>query len=107
MAVCLDYQSVYCDKQAVTSSTRFHLIAACILLLALAFKVWMKVETTQLGYQLGKERERIVQYDMEKRDLELQLSIVLRPDNLRALAEKRLGLKPLQIDQSLRVLVEG
>lgn len=106
MAICLDYQSVYCDKRTFSSSAKFHLVAAGILLVALSFKVWMKVETIELGYQLARERERIVQYDMEKRDLELQLSILTRPDNLRKLAEARLALKPLKLDQSLRIFID-
>ncbi len=90
----------------MSSSTRLHLIAAFVLLAALSFKVWMKVETIELGYKLAKQRELVVQYDMERRDLELQLSLLTRPDNLQALAAERLSLRPANMDQLVRIPAE-
>jgi hypothetical protein len=42
----------------------------------------MKLEATDLGYQLARERSKTVELDMERRELELQRSVLLRPDSL-------------------------
>ncbi|MDC0358207.1 hypothetical protein OAO01_05265 [Oligoflexia bacterium] len=103
MAVCLDYQSVYAPRHKIVISVRMQLFAAVFLLVSLAAKVWIKVETTQVGYELAQRRELAVQYDMQRRDLNLQLSILLRPDNLSKMAQERLGLVPLDPRQARKI----
>lgn len=79
-----------------------HVLAASALLLALAFRIWVKVEKTDLGYELARERNSTIQLDMDRRELELQLSVVKRPDHLRKEA-KRLNLQPLSPSQAVRL----
>lgn len=82
MAVCLQYQSVYVKREAAVVSLRVQVVAAMALLLVLGARVWMKLEVTDVGYQLARERSRTVELDMERRELELQRSVLLRPDSL-------------------------
>ena len=104
MAVCLDYQSVYYNRRASAVSIRLELAAGLLLALALVGKVWMKIESTDAGYQVARERQKTVQLDMERRDLELQLSVLLRRDNLSSMAQKRLGLSALNPKQARKVV---
>lgn len=103
MAVCLDYQSVYFKRDAVRISFRTKMLCALALLLALAFKIWVKIESTDLGYQLARERGRSVELDQRRRELELELSVVLRPDNLARRAQKELGLNSLHPLQARKI----
>jgi hypothetical protein len=64
----------------------------------------MKLEATDLGYQLARERSRMVELDMERRELELQRSILLRPDSLSAAARKMAALDDSGVEQSFRVV---
>ena len=79
-----------------------HVLTATALLLALSFRIWVKVEKTDLGYELARERNSTIALDMERRELELQLSVVKRPDHLRREA-KRLNLQPLTPSQAVRL----
>ena len=103
MAVCLEYQSVYCSSRERASSLKGQIICATLLLLALLSKVWIKVESTDIGYQVARERQRTISLDMERRELELQLSVLLRADNLTTAAQKRLGLGTLNPRQARRI----
>ena len=89
MAVCLNSQSVYLRKRTSVGSTRWQLLAAALLLAILSAKVWMKLESTDLGYQLASERQKTVDLDMERRELDLQLSVLMRPDNLERSAKSK------------------
>jgi len=82
MAVCLQYQSVYVKREAAVVSARAQIMAAVALLMVLGARVWTKLEATDLGYQLARERSKTVELDMERRELELQRSVLLRPDSL-------------------------
>lgn len=84
------------------SSWGAHVLAALALLLALTFRIWIKVEKTDLGYELARERNSTIQLDMDRRELELQLSVVKRPDHLRKEA-RRLNLQPLTPSQAVRL----
>jgi len=106
MAVCLDYQAVYSAQKGILVSVPVQIGAAILLLMALSFKIWVKYETTGLGYQLAKERQATVAYDMERRELELHLSILKRPDRLAATATQKLGLQPHSSSRFKRVGLE-
>ena len=88
---CLDYQLVYLSKQETFHSWSLFLVASLFLLLALGFKIWIGQNITSLGYQLAQEREMAVDYDMQRRELELQLSVLSRPDNIAQRAQEVLG----------------
>jgi hypothetical protein len=99
MAICLDHQAVYCRRQFPVISFRVQVAAAALLLFALGFKVWVKVCMTDVGYRVAEERQRLVELDREKRELKLQLAVLLRHDNLRLAATNRLGLVELTSDK--------
>jgi len=106
MAVCLDYQSIYKRRDDAIISVRLQLVAAILLLVALATKVWLRIETTDLGYRLAEARSQHVELDMQRRELELKLSILLRPDNLAEMAQKRLGFAELDPGQARRIKLQ-
>ena len=58
---------------------------------AFCLRVWIKLEKTDLGYRLARERNYTVKLDMERRELEMKLSVAKRPDVLKARAAQ-LGL---------------
>ena len=102
--MALDYQSVYHRKRTIVISVRFQIMAAVFLLAALITKVCIKIEGTSVGYQLAAERQKTIDLDMEKQELELQVSVLLRSDNLARAASEKLGLKPLNPNQARRII---
>ncbi len=103
MAVCLQYQSVYVKREATAVSAKLQILAAVALLGVLAVRVWSKLEATDLGYQLARERQLAVSLDMEKRELDLQRSILVRPDSLSKAARERVGLTDHKPNQTIRI----
>jgi hypothetical protein len=103
MTVCLQYQSVYVKKEVKTTSTRMQLLAAVVLLGVFAVRVWAKLEATDIGYQVARERQQMVKLDMERRELELQRSLLLRPDSLSRAARERVGLSEHNLEQTITV----
>ena len=103
MAVCLRYQSVYVRREATVVSAKFQLIAAFALLGVLAVRVSSKLESTDLSYQLARERQLTVSLDMEKRELDLQRSLLLRPDSLARSARERVGLVDHRPSQTIKI----
>lgn len=104
MAVCLDYQAVYGRRNLALISWWAQIMAAVLLLLTLALKIWIKIESVDLGYQLAKERQYTIEYDMQRRELELQKSVLLRSDNLTKVAAKKLGMRPLDMEQARKLV---
>lgn len=94
MAVCLDYQAVYARRKASAGVFRTHLLASMVLMIAFTTRVWVKLESTEAGYRLARERQVTVELDMRRRELELKRSVLLRPDNLARAARETLGLVP-------------
>ena len=103
MAVCLDYQSVYARRDVLVISVRTQVLLALCIVCLLGFKIWMKIEATDTGYRLSKERTRTVELDLARRELELERSVMLRSDHLEVAARKRLGLRPLDPAQARRL----
>jgi hypothetical protein len=106
MAVCLDYQHVYARRSAIVISGRLQAATVLLLLCAFAGKVWLSNRSTDLGYQLAREQSRTVELDMKRRELELELSVLMRPDTLTKAARKSLGLLPLNPAQARRMSYE-
>jgi hypothetical protein len=104
MAVCLQYQSVYVRRESARVSGKIQLFGAVVLLALLGIKVWAKLEATDLGYSLARERQRTVALDMERRELELQRSVLLRPDSLSKSARDKVGLSEHSLEQTLKVV---
>lgn len=104
MAVCLQYQSVYVKREASRVSGKVQLVGAVVLLAVLGIKVWAKLEATDLGYNLARERQKTVALDMERRELELQRSVLMRPDTLSRSARDKVGLSEHSLEQTLKVI---
>lgn len=102
MAICLDYQLVAYRKKD-KSLLASHFFAGALLLSALCLKVWSQVVITDLGYEISRERTKSVELDMNKRELELQLSFIKRPDKISHEAKTRLGLGPVSGGHALRI----
>ena len=103
MAVALDYQTVYMRRKPVSLPFTWHMVAGAILFIALAVKVWITIECTEQGYAFARARQEAVELDMERRELELHYSVLLKPDNLLMRAHKQLGLQPLNPAQAKRI----
>lgn len=104
MSVCLDYQAVnYRVKKPVAVSFRFQILSALFLLAVLALKVWLRIESTNSGYTLAKAKQLTVDLDMQRRELELHLSVLERADNLTSRAKKDLGLGVLDPKQAKKI----
>lgn len=103
MAVCLQYQSVYVKRDQAVVSIRVQVLAAVALLLVLGMRVWVKLEVTDLGYQVAQQRARTVTFDMERRELELERAILLRPDALSSAARRMGGLHDMDSERTLHV----
>lgn len=92
MAVCLEYQAIY-RHRGQSIRNWYCLMGACLILfLAVAVKVAIKIQITNLGYSLAQEEQRALLLDSERRDLALQLSILTRKDRLESMARERLEL---------------
>jgi cell division protein FtsL len=96
MAVCLDYQTVYLRKQPVSLVWHINVAASVVILGAIVTRIWLRNEATELGYQIAREQQLLVDVTKERQDLELHKVVLHRPDALAERAEKELGLKPLQ-----------
>lgn len=103
MAIALDYQTVYYRKKRKVVPISWNIAAAVLLFVALAIKVWIKIECTEYGYKLARMRKETVSLDMERRELELHYSVLLKPDNLIMRSKKQLGLGPLNPQQAQKI----
>lgn len=103
MAVCLDYQNVYSRRRSVVISGRLQVLTVAALLVALSGKVWLSTQSTSVGYELAREQSKAVELDMKRRELELELSVLMRPDTLTRAARKSLGLVPLHPAQARKM----
>ena len=103
MSVSLDYQLVYNRRGSVVVSVHWQIVALVLLIVSLGLRIWLKIENTDLGYELARERQATVAYDMERREQELQLSVLLRPDSLQREASQRLGLGSLKSGEAKKI----
>lgn len=103
MAIALDYQTVYYKKKRRVVPLSVHIAAAVLLFFALAVKVWIKIECTEQGYRLSKARNETVAFDMERRELELHQSVLLKPSNLIMRSKRNLGLTTLDPNQARKI----
>jgi cell division protein FtsL len=98
--------SAYVSETIITPGMTLYLplrvqVAGAFLILAsLGVKVWLRLETTDLGYRLAKARQEMVELDQEKRRLNFELTEGLSSSRLKEIAEKRLG---LQVTETKRV----
>ncbi len=102
MAICLDYQPLT-QKRSIVISPGTQLLFVLAFMAALASKVYVSNSVTELGYKLAEEKKARISLDLERRELELQLSVLLRPDRLAQKAKDRLGLNALDPAQARRI----
>jgi len=103
VAICLDYQEVYHRREVRKFGIAWQMIAAGFLLLALSAKVWTKLQSTNLGYELAAQQQISLELDMQRRELELQRSVLGRSDMLAHRANQKLGLETLQPSQAVKL----
>ena len=94
-------QQVHQGVEKAGLRLRYQVLAAAILLAALSFKIFLKMETTTLGYQLAAQKRITQELDQKKRDLGLKLSLLLRRDHLQGAAEQELGMKKMDPRQAV------
>lgn len=99
----LENQNVFIQEKARSSAISFPYITCVVLLSLLVARVWMKVETTRLGYRLGELREKHTALSLDRQELELQFSVVKKPNSLYTLAHERLGMVSPVKDQVLKI----
>ena len=92
MSQCLSYQSVYLDSAKPRYLTKLHLITLLLLVTSFSYKVWLKLEAVDVGYQIAESRKEMVALDIERQELELQYSVITRPDVLINEAQNKLEL---------------
>ncbi|MCB0337785.1 MAG: hypothetical protein KDD62_15820 [Bdellovibrionales bacterium] len=105
MAAYLDYQSVYCRKKKVGYNWSAAFFAGSLLFVILAIKVAFKLQATSLGYDLAQAQKETVELDTERRDAELQRSVLLQPAGLEERAVKSLVLMPYNSAKIIRIPV--
>lgn len=103
MSVCIDYQGLSIKEGSIVS-IKVQFIVAILLIIAISLKIWIKTESTQVGYLLASARQTGIQLDLKRSELELQRSVYLRPDHLKKQAGARLGLRDLSPQQAKRVV---
>jgi len=103
MAAYAQYETI--AKSPVDFSlVKIQLAAALLLIVALSVKIWIRAEATHVGYELASARKEAVDLDMNRRELELNRSVLLRPDSLRQEASKRLGLMKFNPEQAAKII---
>jgi len=100
MAVSLQYQTVYCHRDRVLKPATMTMVAVAVLLLILTFKIWIKAGIVDVGYELAEVKKHNNYLVMKRSELELQQSILLRPDHIKKSA-RNLGLTPVVSEQIL------
>lgn len=99
MAVCVDYQPVYFRTKSRSSAASWQVLIASCLLAVLLTRVWLRSETTELGYHLSDLRKETIELDLVRRELTMQLSVLTRPDSLAERGKRELGFAELKSSQ--------
>lgn len=76
--------------------------AFLFLFLALGLRIWIHAQCMHYGYKMADSMQAEVEYDMSRRELELQKSVLLRPDYLEKKANA-LGLERLNPSQARKI----
>jgi cell division protein FtsL len=64
-----------------------------VLLGAGLFHVWVRLQVTELGYELSTTREIVARLENEQRELEAELAMLTAPSQLAKEARERLGMR--------------
>jgi cell division protein FtsB len=70
------------------------MIALGLVLVALCMaQVWLRLQVTDIGYQLSAARQMQVRLEQQRRELEVELAMLRDRSHLAELATRRLGLR--------------
>ena len=86
------FEGYYIEEDKIGIRWGLTLSSAVILFMVFLFRITVRLEVVNAGYELGKQRKRLLALDMKRRDLELQRSVLYRPEVLEKRAEEELGL---------------
>jgi len=103
MAIAATFGRVAVSKR-IHISLKAQAFAAFLFAAALGAKVWVRMEMTDLGYNLAEARKVTIQLDMKRREAELKLSILHRRDHLLKMANEKLGLELPTASQVVEIL---
>lgn len=103
MAISLDYQLVHYRRKPIRVPLRLTIVLAVILFVASSAKVAITIASTEIGYKIAQQREKTVALDMQRRELELERSVLLKHDILSARARTQLALEPLKPTQARKL----
>jgi len=70
----------------------------------LLFHLWVRNQTTRVGYAAQKLAEQVEELQREKSNLVVLEESLQRPDEIEKIARNRLGMVPMQTGQLLGVL---
>ena len=93
MATHIQYRAIAGVRTRVDIPVKVKIIGCAMLATILVAKVWVRMQITSEGYRLADAQSKTVDLDMQKRELELKLSIMKRRDYLLSEAQTRLGLR--------------
>jgi Cell division protein FtsL len=102
MAVCLEYQTIYLNREERKASVKWQITAALFLIIALVTKLTVRHQLTQAKYELGHEIEVTTRLERQKAALTVDYSVLSRPDRLRSSAERVLHLSVPLPSQRIR-----
>lgn len=101
VAIAISSRKVY--VRSLPMRLHLELAAAISLLAVLAFRVWLKVEATDMGYELAHARQHAIELDMKRRELDLALSVLQRSETIQSRAKHELGLQAMDPRQARRM----
>ena len=103
MAISLDYQLVYYRRKPIRIPLRLVIVFGVILFVTASAKITISNASTDLGYKIAQQREMTVALDMQRRELELERSVLLKHDILASRARTQLALEPLKPAQARKL----
>lgn len=104
MAACLDYQVIPSRSGGDVKpiSWRKQTLSIGLLLVAIGYRVHNRHLETQYGYDIHSEHKLSMELKAEKKDLEYQLSVLNRLENIRNRASETLSLGEITKSQILK-----
>lgn len=103
MAISLDYQLVSYRRKPIRVPLKLTLTFGIILFVASSARVAISIASTDIGYKMAQQREKTVALDMQRRELELERSVLLKHDILSARARTQLALETLKPSQARKL----
>jgi len=67
------------------------LLGACLVVLCVA-RVWLRLETVNLGYELSSARQMQLRLEHERQELQVEIATLRDPARIADIARRRLGM---------------